>query len=100
MKTIKSTPKSIFFNKNVFWKIYHVSKKHGDGFDAAHIQSISQNKSENQASRLGVESRIVNRQKQLWYNPISKVWRQAISLIEITLFDPYRTNINPRFGRI
>ena len=45
----------------VFWKLYHVSKNAGTVLRIAYIQTISKNKSENQASRLGVESRIVKK---------------------------------------
>ena len=43
----------------VFWKLYHVSKNAGTVLRIAYIQTISKNKNENQASCLGVESRIV-----------------------------------------
>ena len=43
MKKIKSTPKRIFLIKNVFWKLYHVSKNEGTVLRVAHIQNISQN---------------------------------------------------------
>ena len=45
----------------VFWKLYHVSKNAGTVLRIAPIQTISKNKNENQASRLGVESRIVKK---------------------------------------
>ena len=46
--------------KNVlFWKLYHVSINAGTALRIAYIQTISQNKNENQTSRLGVESRIL-----------------------------------------
>ena len=53
-------PKGIFLIRNVvFWKLYHVSKNRDMVLRFAYIQTISQNKNEKQASRLGVESRIV-----------------------------------------
>ena len=45
----------------VFWKLYHVSKNAGTVLRIAYIQTISKNKNENQVSRLGVESRIVEK---------------------------------------
>ena len=69
IKKLKSTPppkkkkkkkKIIFFRKIViFWKLYHVSKNRDMVLRFTYIQTISQNKNEKQASRLGVESRIV-----------------------------------------
>ena len=60
IKKMKSTPKNKFFRKIViFWKLYHVSKNRDTVLRFAYIQTISQNKNEKQASRLGVESRIV-----------------------------------------
>ena len=59
IKKMKSTPKKYFFKKIViFWKLYHVSKNRDTVLRFAY-QTISQNKNEKQASRLGVESRIV-----------------------------------------
>ena len=45
----------------VFWKLYHVSKNTGTVFEDRIIQTISKNKNENRASRLGVESGIVKK---------------------------------------
>ena len=47
----------------VFWKLYHVSKNAGTFLRITYIQTISISKktNENQASRLGVESRIVKK---------------------------------------
>ena len=45
----------------VFWKLYHVSKNAGTVLRITYIQTISKNKNENQASRLGVESKIVEK---------------------------------------
>ena len=45
----------------VFWKLYHVSKNAETVLRIAYIQTIYQTKNENQASRLGVESRIVKK---------------------------------------
>ena len=60
IKKMKSTPKNLFFRKIViFWKLYHVSKNRDTVLRFAYIQTISQSKNEKQASRLGVESRIV-----------------------------------------
>ena len=57
---MKSTPQKYFFMKIVlFWKFYHVSKNRDTVLMFAYIQTISQNKNEQQASRLGVESRNV-----------------------------------------
>ena len=59
---MKSSPKNIFFMKNVvFWKLYHVSKNAGIVLGIAYSQTISKNKNENQTSHLGVESRIVKK---------------------------------------
>ena len=61
IKKMKSTPKKSFFFRKIviFWKLYHVSKNRDTVLRFAYIQTISQNKNEKQASRLGVESRIV-----------------------------------------
>ena len=45
----------------VFWKLNHVSKNAGTVLRITYIQTIAKNKNENQASRLGVESRIVKK---------------------------------------
>ena len=45
----------------VFLKLYHVSKNAGTVLRITYIQTISKNKNENHASRLGVESRIVEK---------------------------------------
>ena len=61
MKKMKSTPKKSFFFRKIviFWKLYHVSKNMDTVLRFACIQTISQNKNEKQASRLGVELSIV-----------------------------------------
>ena len=60
IKKIKPTPRKAFFIKNVvFWKLYHVSKNRDTVLRFAYIRTISPNKNEKRASRLGVESRIV-----------------------------------------
>ena len=60
IKKMKSTPQKSFFRKIViFWKLNHVSKNRDTVLRFAYIQTISQNKNEKQASRLGVEFRIV-----------------------------------------
>ena len=74
MKKIKSTPpppppppkkkkkKKAFSIKYVeFGNLTHVSKNTGTVLGVAYIQTNSQNKNENQAFRLGVESRIVKK---------------------------------------
>ena len=60
IKKMKLPPQESFIRKIViFWKLYHVSKNRDTVLRFAYIQTISQNKNEKQASRLGVESRIV-----------------------------------------
>ena len=58
---MKSTPQKIIFFRKIliFWKLYHISKSRDTVLRFAYIQTISQNKNEKQASRLGVESKIV-----------------------------------------
>ena len=50
--------KNLLIKNVVYWKLKHVSKYAGTILRVAYIQTISHNKNENQASRLGVESRI------------------------------------------
>ena len=58
----------------VFWKLYHVSKNAGTALRIIYIQTISKNKNENQASRVGFEPRIVKKSvfpqnaKTMWYD--------------------------------
>ena len=61
IKEMKSTPQKSFFlgKSSYFQKLYHVSKNRDTVLRFAYIQNISQNKNEKQASRLGVQSRIV-----------------------------------------